>query len=158
MRSLGAVGSAIHSMIKFSTNQGVVTLETSREALQECKYLERVFPKTSEGNTTKKELQRGDRKKNRFRTGKVPYVSLIRTIRVKKTPVATASEDDGKDAKSLWEAIKSRFGGNELRSKKMQKNIDEDHLEELDLRWQVAMLTVRVKKFIQRTGRNLDFK
>ncbi|GJT92575.1 hypothetical protein Tco_1081420 [Tanacetum coccineum] len=41
MRSLGAVGSAIHSMIKFSTNQGVVTMETSREALQECKYLER---------------------------------------------------------------------------------------------------------------------
>ncbi|GJV16084.1 ribonuclease H-like domain-containing protein [Tanacetum coccineum] len=36
--------------------------------------------------------------------------------------------------------------------------IDEDDLEELDLRWQVAMLTVRVKKFIQKTGRNLDFK
>ncbi|GKC66315.1 hypothetical protein Tco_1098913 [Tanacetum coccineum] len=34
----------------------------------------------------------------------------------------------------------------------------EDDLEELDLRWQVAMLTVRVKKFIQKTGRNLDFK
>ncbi|GJR60292.1 hypothetical protein Tco_1502454 [Tanacetum coccineum] len=33
--------------------------------------------------------------------------------------------------------------------------IDEDDLEELDLRWQVAMLTVRVKKFIQKTGRNL---
>ncbi|GKD03433.1 ribonuclease H-like domain-containing protein [Tanacetum coccineum] len=33
-----------------------------------------------------------------------------------------------------------------------------DDLEELDLRWQVAMLTVRVKKFIQRTGRNMDFK
>ncbi|GKG09485.1 ribonuclease H-like domain-containing protein, partial [Tanacetum coccineum] len=36
--------------------------------------------------------------------------------------------------------------------------IDEDDLEELDLRWQVAMLTVRVNKFIQKTGRNLDFK
>ncbi|GJS42480.1 ribonuclease H-like domain-containing protein [Tanacetum coccineum] len=36
--------------------------------------------------------------------------------------------------------------------------IDEDDLEELDLRWQVAMLTVRVKKFIQKTGRNMDFK
>ncbi|GJV77604.1 hypothetical protein Tco_1509188 [Tanacetum coccineum] len=99
------------------------------------------------------------------------------------------------NAKSLWEAIKSRFGGNE-ESKKMQKNsiggswcsnikgryqpevpkksssfmeqialimrnkpdideididdlynnlivIDEDDLKELDLRWQVAMLTVR---------------
>ncbi|GJR93307.1 hypothetical protein Tco_0265481 [Tanacetum coccineum] len=36
--------------------------------------------------------------------------------------------------------------------------IDGDDLEELDLRWQVAMLAVRVNKFIQRTGRNLDFK
>ncbi|GJW95146.1 putative ribonuclease H-like domain-containing protein [Tanacetum coccineum] len=38
------------------------------------------------------------------------------------------------------------------------QQIDGDDLEELDLRWQVAMLTVRVKKFIQRTGRNTDFK
>ncbi|GJT04063.1 putative ribonuclease H-like domain-containing protein [Tanacetum coccineum] len=37
-------------------------------------------------------------------------------------------------------------------------NMNGDDLEELDLRWQVAMLTVRVKKFIQRTGRNMDFK
>ncbi|GJV94080.1 ribonuclease H-like domain-containing protein [Tanacetum coccineum] len=36
--------------------------------------------------------------------------------------------------------------------------IDEDDLEEFDLRWQVAMLTVKVKKFIQTTGKNLDFK
>ncbi|GKE83579.1 reverse transcriptase domain-containing protein [Tanacetum coccineum] len=42
MRSLRAVGSTIHSMIKFPTNQGVVTMETSRETLQECKHLERV--------------------------------------------------------------------------------------------------------------------
>ncbi|GJY32267.1 putative ribonuclease H-like domain-containing protein, partial [Tanacetum coccineum] len=38
------------------------------------------------------------------------------------------------------------------------QQIGEDDLEELDLRWQVAMLTVRVKKSIQRTGRNMDFK
>ncbi|GJY31865.1 hypothetical protein Tco_0415360 [Tanacetum coccineum] len=31
------------------------------------------------------------------------------------------------------------------------QQIDGDDLEELDLRWQVAMLTVRVKKFIQKT-------
>ncbi|GJS95314.1 ribonuclease H-like domain-containing protein [Tanacetum coccineum] len=146
------------------------------------------------------------------------------------------------DAKSLWAALKSRFGGNE-ESKKMQKNVlkhqfenfvtasnetldkaydrfqklinideididdlynnlrvyedemkksstfssntqnlaflsskntnstneistasgdfgqmDGDDLEELDLRWQLAMFTVRVKKFIQRTRRNMDFK
>nr|GEW34697.1 reverse transcriptase domain-containing protein [Tanacetum cinerariifolium] len=42
MRSLRAVGSTIHSMIKFPTNQGVVTMETSREVIRECKHLERV--------------------------------------------------------------------------------------------------------------------
>ncbi|GJV21229.1 ribonuclease H-like domain-containing protein [Tanacetum coccineum] len=38
------------------------------------------------------------------------------------------------------------------------KLIDQDDLEELDIRWQVAMLTVRVQRFIQKTRRNLDFK
>ncbi|GKB44315.1 hypothetical protein Tco_0889257 [Tanacetum coccineum] len=42
MRSLRGVGSTIHSMIKFLTNQWVVTMETSREAIRECKHLERV--------------------------------------------------------------------------------------------------------------------
>ncbi|GJW97415.1 reverse transcriptase domain-containing protein [Tanacetum coccineum] len=42
MRSLRAVGSTIHSMIKFPTNQGIVTMVTSREALWECGELERV--------------------------------------------------------------------------------------------------------------------
>ncbi|GJV68806.1 hypothetical protein Tco_1484315 [Tanacetum coccineum] len=36
--------------------------------------------------------------------------------------------------------------------------IDQDDLEELDIRWQVAMLTIRVQRFIQKTIRNLDFK
>ncbi|GJY37774.1 ribonuclease H-like domain-containing protein [Tanacetum coccineum] len=38
------------------------------------------------------------------------------------------------------------------------QQIDQDDLEELDIRWQVAMMTVRVQRFIQKTGRNLDFK
>ncbi|GJR87910.1 hypothetical protein Tco_0211921, partial [Tanacetum coccineum] len=42
MRILDAVGSTIHSMIKFPTNQGIVTMETSREALWECRQLEMV--------------------------------------------------------------------------------------------------------------------
>ncbi|GJR30526.1 hypothetical protein Tco_1106758 [Tanacetum coccineum] len=140
-----------------------------------------------------------------------------------------------KDAKTLWEAIKAKFGGNK-ESKKMQKTIlkqqyenfaasrserldktydrfqklisqleihgevisqektqwacddlstqfeentsntneavntahevstassqgqiDTDDLEEMDLKWQVAMLTIRVKRFLKKTGRNLNF-
>ncbi|GJU21942.1 putative ribonuclease H-like domain-containing protein [Tanacetum coccineum] len=127
------------------------------------------------------------------------------------------------DAKEMWEAIKSRFGGND-ESKKMQKyilkqqfksfsvsNLEELHkgydrfqsllsqleihsacvstedanqkflrslnllpcpqspykrdharvdkfdLEEMDLKWQVAMISMRLKKFYKNTGRKLEF-
>ncbi|GKC60296.1 ribonuclease H-like domain-containing protein, partial [Tanacetum coccineum] len=120
------------------------------------------------------------------------------------------------DAKEMWKAIKSRFGGND-ESKKMQKYIlkqqfegfsvlnskglhkgydrfqslltqleihgagvstedanqkffsglqldhedleqlDEFDLEEMDLKWQVAMISMRLKKFYKKTGRKLQF-
>nr|GEW88645.1 xylulose kinase-1 [Tanacetum cinerariifolium] len=129
------------------------------------------------------------------------------------------------DAKKMWEAIKSRFGGNN-KSKKMQKYllkqhfegfsvstseglhkgydsfddlynnirvfecdvkgitasssntqnmafvstdntsstndfilliINDDDMEEMDLKWQVAMISMRIKKFYKRIGRKLQF-
>nr|GEZ62955.1 hypothetical protein [Tanacetum cinerariifolium] len=56
-----------------------------------------------------------------------------------------------KDAKTLMEAIEKRFGGNTK-----TKKIDVNDLEEIDLRWQMAMLTMRARRFLQNTGRNLD--
>nr|GEZ89908.1 ribonuclease H-like domain-containing protein [Tanacetum cinerariifolium] len=38
------------------------------------------------------------------------------------------------------------------------KQIDADDLEEMDLKWQMAMLTMRARKFLQKTGRNLGVK
>nr|GEY47266.1 hypothetical protein [Tanacetum cinerariifolium] len=35
------------------------------------------------------------------------------------------------------------------------KQIDADDLEEMDLKWQMVMLTMRARKFLQKTGRNL---
>nr|GEW27817.1 reverse transcriptase domain-containing protein [Tanacetum cinerariifolium] len=35
------------------------------------------------------------------------------------------------------------------------KQIDADDLEEIDLKWQMAMLTMRARRFLHRTGRNL---
>nr|GEX28091.1 hypothetical protein [Tanacetum cinerariifolium] len=35
------------------------------------------------------------------------------------------------------------------------KQINADDLEEMDLKWQIAMLTMRARRFLQRTGRNL---
>nr|GEY03966.1 hypothetical protein [Tanacetum cinerariifolium] len=34
-------------------------------------------------------------------------------------------------------------------------NIDVDDIEEMDLRWQMAMLTIRARRFLEKTGRNL---
>ncbi|GJZ64433.1 ribonuclease H-like domain-containing protein [Tanacetum coccineum] len=36
------------------------------------------------------------------------------------------------------------------------EEIDADDLKEMDLKWQVAMLTMRVKRFIKKTGRKMD--
>ncbi|GJS55426.1 ribonuclease H-like domain-containing protein [Tanacetum coccineum] len=41
-------------------------------------------------------------------------------------------------------------------SKDQASTIDADDLEEMDLKWQVAMLTMRVKRFIKKTGRKMD--
>nr|GEY70598.1 hypothetical protein [Tanacetum cinerariifolium] len=35
------------------------------------------------------------------------------------------------------------------------KQIDVDNLEEMDLKWQMAMLIMRARRFLQKTGRNL---
>ncbi|GJR43354.1 putative reverse transcriptase domain-containing protein [Tanacetum coccineum] len=105
----------------------------------------------------------------------------------KTTPSSSAalhllSFHDAVDARSLWKAIKARFGGNEA-SKKMKRiyeiicsffaqqasmptthddedllQIDEDAMEEIDIRWQVAMITARIRKFMRKTGRSIDLK
>ncbi|GKG05476.1 ribonuclease H-like domain-containing protein [Tanacetum coccineum] len=36
------------------------------------------------------------------------------------------------------------------------EQIDSDDLEEIDLKWQVAMHTMRIKRFIKKTRRNLN--
>ncbi|GJV01750.1 reverse transcriptase domain-containing protein [Tanacetum coccineum] len=77
MRSLGAVGSTIHSMIKFPTNQGVVTMETSREALRECKHLERV-----KGSWKEVQWRQREEKMSRIRDQERPnqYVTMGSTL------------------------------------------------------------------------------
>nr|GEU43253.1 hypothetical protein [Tanacetum cinerariifolium] len=56
-----------------------------------------------------------------------------------------------KDAKTLMEVIEKRFGGNTE-----TKKIDTDDLEEMDLKWKMAILTMRARRFLQCTRRNLE--
>nr|GEU44253.1 hypothetical protein [Tanacetum cinerariifolium] len=79
-----------------------------------------------------------------------------------------------KDAKSLLQAVKKRFRGNAA-TKKTQRNllkqqyenfttsssedlqqIHLDDLEEMDLRWQMAMLTMRARRLLKNTRRKFS--
>ncbi|GKE04093.1 hypothetical protein Tco_1396111 [Tanacetum coccineum] len=40
---------------------------------------------------------------------------------------------------------------------RIKPGIDEYDLEEMDLKWQVAMISMRMKKFYNKTGRKLQF-
>nr|GEY20547.1 hypothetical protein [Tanacetum cinerariifolium] len=59
------------------------------------------------------------------------------------------------DEKLLMEAIEKGYGGNK-ESKKDLEQIDLDYLEEIDLHWETAMLTIRARSYMKRTDRNLD--
>nr|GFA07878.1 ribonuclease H-like domain-containing protein [Tanacetum cinerariifolium] len=87
------------------------------------------------------------------------------------------------DAREIWLAIKARFGGND-ESKKMRKtmlkqkfyefhvskeeglhkgydsimeDVDQLEMEELDIKWQMAMLSLRINKFQKKAGRKINF-
>nr|GEW44388.1 hypothetical protein [Tanacetum cinerariifolium] len=60
---------------------------------------------------------------------------------------------------SLSNAVILSFFASESTSPQLDnkylKQIDVNDLEEMDLRWQMAMLTMRARRFLQKTGRNL---
>ncbi|GJS68609.1 putative ribonuclease H-like domain-containing protein [Tanacetum coccineum] len=62
---------------------------------------------------------------------------------------------------NLVDDVMFSFFANQFNSPKLDnedlEQIDTGDLEEMDLKWQVAMLTMRVKRFIKKTGRNMNF-
>ncbi|GJY16090.1 putative ribonuclease H-like domain-containing protein [Tanacetum coccineum] len=59
-----------------------------------------------------------------------------------------------------WDDVMFSFFANQSNASQLDnedlEQIDANDLEEMDLKWQVAMLTMRVKRFINKTGRKLD--
>ncbi|GKA83512.1 ribonuclease H-like domain-containing protein [Tanacetum coccineum] len=61
-----------------------------------------------------------------------------------------------KNTSSTNEAVNTAHEVSTANNENLEQ-IDTDDLEEMDLKWQVAMLTMRVKRFLKKTGRNLNF-
>nr|GEW85486.1 hypothetical protein [Tanacetum cinerariifolium] len=69
----------------------------------------------------------------------------------KKQPSASSYADD-----VMFSFFASQSNTPQLDNEDL-KQINTDDLEEMDLKWQVAMITMRVKKFMKRIRRNLNF-
>ncbi|GJY16140.1 putative ribonuclease H-like domain-containing protein [Tanacetum coccineum] len=54
----------------------------------------------------------------------------------------------------IYSFFASQFNSSQLDNEDL-KQIDPDDLEEIDLKWQMAMLTMRARRFLKKTGRNL---
>nr|GEX18820.1 hypothetical protein [Tanacetum cinerariifolium] len=74
--------------------------------------------------------------------------------------VSAASSKDQASTTSYADDVMFSFFSNQSNAPQLDnkdlEQIDTDDLEEIDLKWQVAMLTIRVKRFIKKTGRKLD--
>ncbi|GJR76510.1 putative ribonuclease H-like domain-containing protein, partial [Tanacetum coccineum] len=77
--------------------------------------------------------------------------------------------------KVQWRTLKQKYAEHNISQKDILKlsqqasmpqthddedllQIDEDAMEEIDIRWQVAMITARIRKFMRKTGRPIDLK
>nr|GFD38440.1 ribonuclease H-like domain-containing protein [Tanacetum cinerariifolium] len=70
---------------------------------------------------------------------------------LKEQPSASSYADD-----VMFSFFASQSNIQQLDNEDLEQ-IDNDDLEEMDLKWQVAVITMRVKKFLKRIGRNLNF-
>nr|GEX27010.1 hypothetical protein [Tanacetum cinerariifolium] len=71
-----------------------------------------------------------------------------------KVPVSALPNVDNLSNVVIYSFFASQSNSTQLDNDDL-KQIDSDDLEEMDLKWQMAMLTMRARRFLQRTGRNL---
>nr|GFB82272.1 hypothetical protein [Tanacetum cinerariifolium] len=82
----------------------------------------------------------------------VKHLSSLGTDSQKLAFVSSTPTDSTNDSVSAVVNV-SAFGTK--LSASTLPNIDADNIEEMDLKWKMAMLTMRARKFLQKTGRNL---
>ncbi|GJW33369.1 putative ribonuclease H-like domain-containing protein [Tanacetum coccineum] len=68
----------------------------------------------------------------------------------------SSNSTNSKSNSSTNEADNIAYGVNAAHTQKDLEQIDPYDLEEMDLQWEMAMLTIRARRFIKRTGRQLD--
>nr|GEU57362.1 hypothetical protein [Tanacetum cinerariifolium] len=80
---------------------------------------------------------------------------------VKGTIASSSSNTQNEGSLSYTDEVIHSFFANQSSSPQLDcddlEQINDDDLEEMDLKWQVAMISMRIKKFHKKTGRKLQF-
>nr|GEV65121.1 hypothetical protein [Tanacetum cinerariifolium] len=92
--------------------------------------------------------------KARFR-GNKESKKMHKTIMKQQYENFVASRTEGLD--KTYDRFQKLISQLEVNDNKDLEQIDTDDLEEMDLKCQVAMITMRVKRFMKKTGRNINF-
>nr|GFC65794.1 hypothetical protein [Tanacetum cinerariifolium] len=71
-----------------------------------------------------------------------------------KLSASTLPNVDSLSNSVIYSFFASQSSSPQLDNKDL-KQINADDLEEMDMKWQMAMLTMRARRFLQKTGRNL---
>lgn len=82
-------------------------------------------------------------------------LSAAETVSIANTETVNAANGNSQDKShdSVFEALFTSNANSSLLNDDLEQ-INADDLEEMDIKWQMAMLSMRVKRFIKRTGRN----
>nr|GEW75187.1 hypothetical protein [Tanacetum cinerariifolium] len=81
--------------------------------------------------------------------------ALSITAASSKPTVSTLLNVDSLSDAVIYSLFASQSNNVQLDNEDLKK-INPDDLEEMDLKWQMAMLTMRARRFLKRTGRNLE--
>ncbi|GJY13283.1 hypothetical protein Tco_0382592 [Tanacetum coccineum] len=88
-------------------------------------------------------------------------INEVNTANGVSTVAGHSSQGQASSSSSYTDDIIFSFFANQSNSPQLDdedlEQIDHDDLEEMDLKWQVAMLSMRVKRFYKKTGRKLIF-
>ncbi|GJU22461.1 ribonuclease H-like domain-containing protein [Tanacetum coccineum] len=97
-----------------------------------------------------------------YRKSQFNLVSYKAGLEPVKARLAHYKKNEGQASSStnaddvMFSFFANQFNSPQLDNEDLEQ-IDTDDLKEMDLKWQVVMLTMRVKRFINKTGRNLKF-
>nr|GEV68011.1 hypothetical protein [Tanacetum cinerariifolium] len=89
-----------------------------------------------------------------FSTTESVSVAASVSVVCAKMPVSSLPNVDFLSNAVIYSFFTSQYSSPQLDNEDLKK-IDSDDLKEMDLKWQMAMLTMRARQFLQRTGRNI---